>query len=255
MTFFYPAPRHGKLSLSPIVFLGSIMQLCLFFFSLLQGLKLSPYRITLLHNQPWSNCRLQWLYYIQLFFRWFHWHLIVCVLHRQGLWDNLLAIEILHQSAGELRHLQAHRGERALAALPVLQRLLWEDLPEGRQGLHPPRRWRAERFVHGRVQRHLPAQRRKRGFLHPGGTTQRVQLWPERGVTGEAAFSHAPLHPLILQKQLIHNRSYKLKIQFVFECVSVWQCYVACKGIVLINHWTKGLISSQTLIAHYFTAV
>lgn len=118
-------------------------------------------------------------------FHWFHSELIMSVLHREGLWDNLRTTQILHQPAGELRHLQAHRGERAMAAVPILQRVLQEDLQEGRQGLPSPRRWWEGCVMHGWVQWHLPSQWRKRRLLHPGGTAQRLQLWPKRGVAGE----------------------------------------------------------------------
>lgn len=111
------------------------------------------------------------------------------VFHREGFWDNLYSIEILHQSAGKLRHLQAHGAGRALVALPVLQRLLYKDLWERCEGLHPPRRWWEECSLHRRVQRHLPAHRRKCGFLNPGGTTQCLQLWPKPGAAGEATSS------------------------------------------------------------------
>lgn len=129
---------------------------------------------------------------------WLHLKLIarVCIFHREGLWDNVCEAEILHQPAREFRHLQAHPGGRTLAALPVLQRIVQEDLWKADERVHPPRGWREGGPLHGRVQRHLSAHRRERGVFHSGGEAQRVQLWSKLGAAGEGCqpsirFTHA----------------------------------------------------------------
>lgn len=119
---------------------------------------------------------------------WFHLKLIarVCMFfHREGLWDNIREAKILHQPAGEFCHLQADPGGWTLAALPVLQRIVQEDLWKANECLHPPRTWWEGCPLHGRVQRHFSPHRRKCGVFHSGGKAQRVQLWPKLGAAGE----------------------------------------------------------------------
>ncbi len=158
---------------------------------LLLGPKLSLNTICLSHNQPCAHCATTMdLVFDSNSFKWFHSELIMSIFHREGFRDNLHSIEILHQPAGELCHLQAHGTGRALAALPVLQRLLCKDLWEGCEGLHPPGRWWEDCCVHRWVQWYLSTHWRKCGFLDPGGTTQCIQLRPKCGSAGEITFCY-----------------------------------------------------------------
>ena len=96
--------------------------------------------------------------------------------NRKSIWHHIRAPQVPHQPPGELRHLQAHAGRRALDPLPVLQRLLREHVLEGNPWLHPDGRRRAAGVVHRRVQRHLSSHRGQRGLFHPGRKAQRLQL-------------------------------------------------------------------------------
>lgn len=99
---------------------------------------------------------------------------LMCLSHRKSFWHHLCASQVPHQPPGELCHLQAHTGRRALDSLPVLQWFLREHLLQGKPRLHQDRRGRAAGLVYWWIQWHFSPHWGQRGLFYPGRKAQRL---------------------------------------------------------------------------------
>lgn len=101
---------------------------------------------------------------------------------------------------------------------------MWQNLWEGCQGLHPSGRWWEDLLMYRWIQWHLPTQWRKCGFLHPGGTTQCVQLRPKLGVAGKSQIFFSATVNYIPSNVAQYNS--------VVSCKVTW----ACQAVISTAH-------------------